>query len=288
MAPRAALTHVRHRSALGAWEQVFRLPARHLRPYVRSLEGFDERMPAPLRRVEPASTDVVVVLGWGPPVDIGLGLGRDAPAERLGAFVVGPRTTPLTAESTGVQAGVQINLTPLGARLVGDVPLGLLRGRPIAAEHVVDPGLAAVARRLAALASWPARLDLVEHALGRRLDALGPGRPEVAHAWRLLRVSDGRVPVAELAREVGWSRQRLHARLRHDLGVTPQGLGRVLRFHHALTLLEAGGRGLADAAASAGYYDQAHLNRDFRAFTGTSPARHLAARLPDHGGVRAG
>ncbi|MDY7105477.1 MAG: helix-turn-helix domain-containing protein [Actinomycetota bacterium] len=279
------LTHVRHRSALGVWEQVVRRPDPRLRPYVRSLEGFDERMPGPLRRVEPASTDIVVVVGWGPPV--GLGVGAREPDEQLSAFVVGPRTGPLTAASSGVQVGVQVSLTPLGARLVLDAPLGVLAGRPVAAGEVLAAGVRATMSRLADAGSWPERLDLVEAALGARFDATVPPVAEVAHAWHLLRSTAGTMPVAAIAAEVGWSRQRLHTTVRRDLGLAPQDLRRLLRFGHAVALLHEDGLPLAAVAAHAGYADQPHLNRDFRAFAGTSPSRYLAARLPDAGGVRA-
>jgi AraC-like DNA-binding protein len=39
-----------------------------------------------------------------------------------------------------------------------------------------------------------------------------------------------------------------------------------------------GARSLADVAASAGYCDQAHLNREFRRFTATSPGDYLRRR----------
>jgi AraC-like DNA-binding protein len=45
------------------------------------------------------------------------------------------------------------------------------------------------------------------------------------------------------------------------------------------------GRGLGDIAASCGYADQPHLNRDFRAFAGASPVDWLSRRLPDGAGT---
>ncbi|MBW8801034.1 MAG: AraC family transcriptional regulator [Streptomyces sp.] len=52
---------------------------------------------------------------------------------------------------------------------------------------------------------------------------------------------------------------------------------RVLRFRHALRLLDAH-LPLSQIAAACGYYDQAHLNRDFKAMTGRSPSRFITER----------
>ena len=73
--------------------------------------------------------------------------------------------------------------------------------------------------------------------------------------------------VGALAAECGWSRRHLAERFRADLGLSPKTLARVLRFRRALRALERGdGTGLAAIAVDRGHYDQAHLNRDFRAF----------------------
>jgi AraC-like DNA-binding protein len=44
-------------------------------------------------------------------------------------------------------------------------------------------------------------------------------------------------------------------------------------------------RGLADVAASAGYYDQAHFTHDVRTYSGLTPRELLTRQLPDGGGV---
>jgi AraC-like DNA-binding protein len=77
--------------------------------------------------------------------------------------------------------------------------------------------------------------------------------------------------VADLAGEVGWSRQRLWSRFRAQIGLTPKVAGRLARFDHAAHLLAAG-RPAASVAADSGYADQSHLHRETREFAGLTPA----------------
>jgi len=78
--------------------------------------------------------------------------------------------------------------------------------------------------------------------------------------------------VAELASAAAWSPRQLEREFRRRVGLTPKSLARILRFQNVLRW-----RGIrpewpwADLAAHAGYADQAHLVRDFRAFAGTTP-----------------
>ncbi len=62
-------------------------------------------------------------------------------------------------------------------------------------------------------------------------------------------------------------------RFREELGVPPKALARILRFERAVGRLRAGDD-LAALALDAGYYDQAHFNRDFRAFAGATPTAY--------------
>nr|BFE69525.1 hypothetical protein GCM10020092_028260 [Actinoplanes digitatis] len=75
--------------------------------------------------------------------------------------------------------------------------------------------------------------------------------------------------------EVGWSARHLTDRFRVETGLGLKEAARVVRFDRARRRLTPRTR-LADLAADTGYYDQAHLNREFRAMAGCSPSRWLA------------
>jgi AraC-like DNA-binding protein len=113
-----------------------------------------------------------------------------------------------------------------------------------------------------------------------RLAALARPDPVVAHAVASL---FGPAPpsIEALGRETGWSRQHLARAFRLHVGVSPKQLARVARLQRAVADLQhgggGGGHGLADAALRLGYFDQAHMARDFRALAGLTPAEARAA-----------
>jgi AraC-like DNA-binding protein len=98
----------------------------------------------------------------------------------------------------------------------------------------------------------------------------------------------GAVEVGLLTEELGCSRRHLAARFREQVGIAPKALARILRFRRVLELIERDGvAGWADIAVRCGYYDQSHLNRDFRDFAGHTPSEYLARLLPNGGGLSA-
>jgi AraC-like DNA-binding protein len=151
------------------------------------------------------------------------------------------------------------------------VPMAQLAGRCVSLDELLGRELT---DWVADAPGWPERFARVESALSRRLADSEPVRPEVTWAVGRLHASGGRVRVEELARELGWSRRHLAAQFRDAVGFAPKAMARVIRFEHTLDRVRAGA-GLADVAYEAGYVDQAHLNRDFRAFTGLAPTEYL-------------
>jgi AraC-like DNA-binding protein len=131
----------------------------------------------------------------------------------------------------------------------GWAPRDGLRGLEAAARPEDLGTLDAVAGRLAA--SFKCRCD---SRLRRAVERL---------------VVDPNVRVQPVARELAWSERQLRRRLRDALGTCPRELRRRARFSSACA--EAARKAPATwaaLAARAGYSDQAHLAREFRAYAG--------------------
>src|SRR5439155_2387487 len=134
--------------------------------------------------------------------------------------------------------------------------------------------------------TWRSRFTVADEIIARRFASAVPPSAAMAWAWNRLRQTAGAVRVDDLARAVGSSRRHLTGSFRQEIGLPPKAAARVLRLRRAITLLERGSHaGLAHVAAASGYYDQAHLDRDFRDLAGMTPTAFLARRLPDGGGL---
>lgn len=207
---------------------------------------------------------------------------RQSPG-RYAALVGGLHTGPALIATGTRQAGIQLSLTPAGARALLGVPAGALGSRDEHLGDVLGEPAAELVDRLRMTRTWPDRFAAVDDVLRRLAVRAAPGAcPELAHAWRLTTGSGGRLPVATVARTVGWSERHLRQRFTAEFGLGPKEAARVVRFDAARRLLgSAVARGeetdLAGLAAVAGYADQAHLTREWREHTGLPPRRWLAA-----------
>lgn len=69
----------------------------------------------------------------------------------------------------------------------------------------------------------------------------------------------------------------------HEIGLRPKMAARVIRFHRARRVLQRnvgdGRPNIAGVAAECGYFDQAHLIRDWQQFTGLFPTNWIAHEI---------
>lgn len=235
-----------------------------------SMAGFRDRAtdPLDLQVVPFPAVTVAVAFGDGMLVDDASG------RRRLGGAVLGLPPGSVRVCGRDIEC-LQIRLSPVVAHAVlAAAPEA--SGMVLALDDLWGREAARIQEQLGSASSWEERFALAEAAIARGLQVGRAVAPEVAHVWRQMVASRGRVRVDVLADEVGWSRKRLWARFRSQIGLTPKRAAQLVRFDDAAHRLAAG-RPAALVAAESGFADQSHLNRDVTAFTGAPPKAVAAA-----------
>ncbi len=163
-----------------------------------------------------------------------------------------------------------------GAAQFFDQPLHELFGLSTTLDgFVASSELERVADQLAAASDVRSRVHVIERFLLARKRARSPDRL-VQYAVEALRSSNGSRRVRELACELEIGIDRLEKRFRRVVGASPKQLASLYRLLHAVELHRSG-RNLTETALEAGYADQPHFNRGFRAAVGEPPRRFLEA-----------
>lgn len=258
-------------------QHVVGVPAPPLRAFVVSYVGYRyEGFRAGVHLGLP-SEHLTCVVTIDDAIEVGSLDGTPAQVRRYTALLGGLDTGPVAIRHDGTQYGVQLALTPWGARAVFGTPAGVLTGKTVDLDAVVGTVATEIVERVRSAGTWAGRFAALDRVLGRMaVAAVDRPAPQLLAAWRALTRASRPVAVADLASEVGWSRQHLTARFRDECGLGPKTLARIVRFQRARRMLTRGQASLGAIAVGTGYADQAHMNRDWRQFAATSPLQWMA------------
>lgn len=231
------------------------LPHRALRPFVDRYWWRSPEANAAAARILPdGCIDVIYELG-------------EVPSARA----VGTMTRAVVVETPHTSWLVGIRFRPGAAAAFLSIPADALTDSRVSMGEIGG--------------DWPrvrqtkpvALLAELERCLLRRLQTL-PGRDRrLVHAIRSL-VSETPPPVAELAGALGWTRQHLGRVFRREVGIGPKEFERIVRLQRAVERIgSATDLPLSHAALELGYFDQAHMARDFRELCGLTAAEVRAS-----------
>ncbi len=255
-------------------EFVVARPAAPLRRWVREYHGYRQCGVEPAVHQGLPSPYLTLIFTLDEPIRLIRHVDPTQPGGTFRAIVGGLHTTSALIGHQGSQSGIQLQLSPLGARALLKLPAGELTGIDLPAADVLGPVAGEVQERLATALTWPERFAVLDRALTAALIDAEPD-PMVGYAWNRLTATGGRLPIGFLAREIGCSSRYLRKRFDTDIGLSPKTAAAVIRFDGARRALPTAAT-ISTAAAAFGYYDHAHFVRDFHRFAGSTPSEWLA------------
>ena len=175
---------------------------------------------------------------------------------------------------------VSVRFRPLGAwTFFGGLPLTEMANQVVDLESVLGgkAGVEPLRQRLLECSNLGAALELLEDWLIARLLTGPAAHPVTLAALDSLNAQNGSARVASVARDAGLSSRHLNGLFHREIGLPAKSLMRIQRFQHALDrLCSPTIPDLATLAQDCGYYDQAHMNLDFRDLAGMTPTEYTA------------
>ena len=272
-----------HDSPLGRWTRALYVPEPPLSQHVELFWHVSGRANyARDRRLPTGQTHLLFNLG-APPT-----LFPREPEDSARVFptcwLAGQCETYIETGSHGETALLGVQFRSHGAYRLLRVAQHELCDEVIELEALLGDRIAGLRQQLLDAPDPSACFRLLERWLRRLLDRGAAIHAGVMTASRALFATHGRANLRALSRDTGFSREYLIRRFREQIGLTPKSYANILRFNHALERARGGTR-WAEVAHECGYYDQAHLVRDFRRYAGRAPVTLLEDRRPDAASV---
>lgn len=187
---------------------------------------------------------------------------------------VGQMLAPVVIAPDGDADIVAIRFEPFGAFAL----LGSHQGEP--ADHIVEAEslsatwLSRAIRSAESADTAEDALTILERALVKRLDARRAPTVDqrVITATQSCTRANGSISIDTAAAHAGTSARHLERLFQQQIGTSPKRFARVLRLQAAASsIAETPSPAYADISADTGYFDQAHMIREFVTLVGTTP-----------------
>jgi AraC-like DNA-binding protein len=191
-------------------------------------------------------------------------------------FFAGQITGPMLVRPSGPARMIGIRFRPYGATRLLKLPIHALTGLVVPLADL-SPTLHQHLEPLRELSSMARQLADVDQVLQRFAEKSDEADCLVAAAVNDIIRADTVPDVSNVAALAGLSLRQFQRRFKDEVGIAPKLFCRIQRFQRVFQSLDSSRSTWVNTAIQCGYYDQAHLIRDFRDFSGEPPVALLAA-----------
>lgn len=252
-------------------------PPEALKEYVRCIRVIEDEPGGPETRVArtlPCGCPELFIHASEPEMDAAT---RSAEHEPRCVLYGQMSRAPVPWRGPGSSAGTTFRFLPDGASALFGLRMDAMTDRRASLAEICGRSGRQFEERSLHWRTMEERIDAGTEFLLARENRCAPD-PLVRDLVQRIEACRGQVALAALKRSFAISTRQLERRFTLAVGLTPKLFARILRLswfaEHAERCAD---RTLAEIAREVGYFDQAHLNHDFKALTGVSPRRYFGA-----------
>lgn len=199
------------------------------------------------------------------------------------SYFVGPMTkySELVTTTKSVHM-LGIRFLPGGLFRFMELPLSILSNQRINTNDLNTLFEESFTERLCEKQNLTERITLIEELLIKSL--CNPDRTDrqITFAINRINLSKGILPVETLMKDICFCQRHFERKFKQFTGFTPKEYSRIIKFRHAIDLLQRSTPvNLLSVATDSGYYDLPHFFKEIKNFSGTTPSTFLSQTAPE-------
>lgn len=192
-----------------------------------------------------------------------------------GAVVHGAQSRYFVLDARRDVQVVGVHFRPGGGAALLGVSAQELTDRHVALADIWGTRAQTLRLRLLEAPTPAAKFALLEQEFRGRLQPHPLVHPAISFALRDMQTAPTDLRIAQVQSSTGYSPRRFTTLFTNAVGLTPKLYSRISRLRSVVERVARGGEvAWADLASEYGYYDQSHLTRDFREFSGVTPGEY--------------
>lgn len=197
-------------------------------------------------------------------------------------MITGQSTNYFDALCTGKSQFVSVVFYPAGARLFYNIPMTHLLNQHLDIANLDPINAKYICEQLAEEADYKQKITIIEKYLLTNFSEKNLyNNLRISTALEKAALYGGNISMDELTNLACLSYKQFDRIFSDLVGLHPKQFMKVIRLQNVFRLLSNSSRNnLLDIAFLAGYYDQAHFNKEFKQFTGYTPKQCLKECSP--------
>jgi AraC-like DNA-binding protein len=194
------------------------------------------------------------------------------------SVVCGPHSRPFGIDTSSGTSVAGVHFKAGGAHPFLKLPSAELHNMHVGLDAVWGRSTAVrVREQLLEAPTAQAKAKVLERQLLSIVNGQPNRHPAVAYALDEFRPAPEAKRISAVTDSLGMSARHFINIFRNEVGLTPKLFCRIRRFQRALRQISRGAKiHWPSIALEAGYFDQAHFNHGFRAFSGINPFAYLS------------
>lgn len=251
-------------------------PVKALQPYVKCFWVLENAKPVkdlPLEKVLPDACPELII-HYGDRFRIKTETGKIQTQPR--SFVFGPLTRYIEIGPTGASGMIAARFYPGGLSAFLDISVKTIANQYIPLPSCFGSRANMLEKEVCTANTLKERKTFLENFL---LALLSQQNPEPLLPVELLHniiSKEEPVKIKQLSDTLHIGRRHLERRFNREIGMTPKMLLKIVRFQNVFKIIhQKKVKSLTSLTYEAGYFDQSHFHRDFKAFSGLTPKEYF-------------